>query len=304
MGHRKSRDDTLKYSDDLLPVARHGSVRISREESERSKVKFRSKRQLIVRYHRNSPEMTAKQIASMLKTTEGYVYNVWNKSEVERPRRDRIFGVGGHGRVWYENAVLVRQFKRLRAVVVNSRTGMKQIGFKDRGDPCSCQVHSNGKVIIFPHGLAWRPWLISEFQKAGWDSDLASLVVETTYLVVKELHGAARVPKDFLPHDFYAKTDWGVVVVRDTSPYPNTFEMKLIVPDMQKYLGLPEIQQKLKAVEQGSVTMNQALRAILTVLARQNREIYDLKGALADRLEKAIEKFDKKRPKEGEVSDG
>ena len=51
------------------------------------------------------------------------------------------FGMSGGFLGWLD--VLV-------APVVNVRTGMKQVGFEGRGDPCSCQIHGNGHFIIWP----------------------------------------------------------------------------------------------------------------------------------------------------------
>jgi len=59
-------------------------------------------------------------------------------------------------------------------------------------------------------------------------------------------------------------------VIRDDSPTKNMLEVKLSVPDLSKYLGLPEIKSQLNLLTRGSMTTNQLLRALVTLLLRKD----------------------------------
>ena len=235
-----------------------------------------SKRQLIIRYKLNNPEMKACEIAQKVKTTTGYVYNVLsdhqNRVRSERWGSDRSDGsVSVHGPSFFEDVVLSEWCDELRAPVINVRTGMKQIGFKDGGDPCSCQIHRNGRVIIFPHALGWEEWLVQKFVEFGWDRYRAELVVENCRFTVKVIEAGVKVPEGYLPRSLCLKTAWGFMLVKDDSPAKNTLEVKLSVPNLEHYLGLPEIKKKLELLTQGSLTTNQLLRALATLLLRQTK---------------------------------
>ena len=82
-----------------------------------------------------------------------------------------------------------------------------------------------------------------------------------------------RVPEGFLPKDLLLKTDWGLVVVKDDSPTKNTLELKLSVPDMKKFLGLPEINHQLQMLTQGTMAYNQLIRALLPLIVRLNTQL-------------------------------
>ena len=74
------------------------------------------------------------------------------------------------------------------------------------------------------------------------------------------------MPEGFLPKDLFLKTEWGVVVVRDDSPTKNTLELKLSVPDLKRFLGLPEIQNELRMLTQGTMAYNQLVRALIPMI--------------------------------------
>lgn len=60
--------------------------------------KVATKKDAILKYHINSPQMTAYDIAEKLKTTPNYVWKVLSEarkpSKVERGRSGRLFGHG------------------------------------------------------------------------------------------------------------------------------------------------------------------------------------------------------------------
>jgi len=211
--------------------------------------------------------MTASEMAEKAETTPSYVYKVLSEarkpSKVERARYGRIFG---HGKVFYEDWVDRRWLVGLDAVVVNPRTGMRQIGFRGRGDPCSCQIHPNGHFVIFPHTSGWRPWLVDALVERGWDDGRARLLVDCCSLTAKATEGGVK-PADpsFLPKELFLETEWGAVLCRDDSPGKGVLELKLFIPKMQTYLGIPEIKKSLEVIEQGSLTVAQRQKALEAV---------------------------------------
>lgn len=232
----------------------------------KSKVHF--KKSLILKYHRNNPKMTASDIAKKVKTSPNYVWKVIsearNPSKDIRGRRGRIFA---HGKVFYEWWVAESRLVELAAPVVNPRTGLRQVGFRRNGDPCSCQIHPNGHLIIWPRSCSWRDWLVEEFCCRGWTKENCRVIVDNANLNVCVVEGGIK-PRDpgFLPKDFYLETEWGVVLARDNSPERGVLELKMSIPKMQKYLGIREITKKLEVIEQGSITMAQRQRAIEALL--------------------------------------
>jgi hypothetical protein len=221
--------------------------------------------------------MRASEIAQKVKTSVGYVYNVISddrKSARVSPERGgsgRSFGGVSRGLSYFEDVVLSEWVRELRAPVVNRRTGMKQIGFKNNGDPCSCQFHRNGRVIIFPHALGWQEWLVDELVGCGWSRGKAELLVRNCQFTVKVIEAGVKVPEGCLPKTLMLKTNWGFMLVKDDSPTKNTLEIKLSVPDLQRYLGLPEIRRDLQLLIQGGLTHNQLLRAVVALLLKQRR---------------------------------
>jgi hypothetical protein len=145
---------------------------------------------------------------------------------------------------------------------------MKQLGFLADGDPVSAQFHRNGRVIVFPHGLEWREWLTQELVRCGWDSERAELLMRSLHFVVKTAEGGIRTHDGYLPKDLMLKTSWGFMLVKDDSPSKNTLEIRLSVPDLERYLGLPEIRKELAVLMQGTMTMQQALRALVFLVNR------------------------------------
>jgi hypothetical protein len=144
---------------------------------------------------------------------------------------------------------------------------MKQIGLIENNDPCSCQIHPNGHLIIWPRSIGWREWLSEKLQVFGWNRELSKLVVNQIILNVNVVEVGVK-PGDpaFLPNDLFLKTDWGAVLVRDNTPEKGVLELKLSVPDLNAYLGLPEIRKKLEVIEQGSVTHAQSQKTIEALL--------------------------------------
>jgi hypothetical protein len=240
------------------------------EISSSVKSEIQNKCQLIIRYKVNNPEMKASEIAQKVRTTPGYVYNVL--SNYKKHVRSEPWGWGrsdglvGRGVSFYEDVVPSRWYEDLAVAVVNARTGMKQVGFKGEGDPCSCQLHRNGRVIIFPHALGWQAWLVENLTKHGWDHSQAETVVHGCQLTVKVVEAGVKVPEGSLPKSLLLKTAWGFMLVKDDSPTKNTLEIKLSVPDLERYLGLPEVKKKLDLLVQGGLTNNQLLRAAVALL--------------------------------------
>jgi hypothetical protein len=155
----------------------------------------------------------------------------------------------------------------LKAPVINSRTGMKQIGSLKQSDPCSCQIHPNGHLIFWPHSSGWREWLSNQLTNYGWKNDLAQLITNQATLNVNVVEGGVK-PGDptFLPKDLLLQMEWGAVLVRDDTPEKGVLELKLSVPDMQRFLGLPDIKKRLEVIEQGSMTHAQSQKTIEALL--------------------------------------
>lgn len=222
---------------------------------------------------RNNPKITASEIAKIVPTSVSYVENVLSTAkqsgEVKRRREERLYAVL-HGSMFYRDEVMSEWYEELEAPIVNGKTGMKQVGFKERGDPCSCQIHKNGGVVVFPHASDWREWLCDTLTKLGWDFGKSSLLVDNLVLQVVLAEGGVRIPDGYFPESFHLETHWGVLVVRDNSPTKNMLELKLSVPDLDRYLGLPEIKMQMDLLHKGSMTNNQLLRrntALLLQLA-------------------------------------
>lgn len=248
------------------------------ERSHTLKREIRSKRYYIIQYKLNNPTAKAREIAEKCRSSTGYVNNVLSRHgksvSLKREGYTRSNGrVSGHGLSFYEDRVLSSWYEDLRAPVLNARTGMKQIGFKSNGDPCTCQIHRGGRIIVFPHSLEWRNWLAEELVRKGWEKDRAELLVQNLHYTLKVAEGGVRVTEGFLPKDLLLKTDWGMVVVKDDSPTKNTLELKLSIPDMKKFLGLPEISHQLQILTQGTLTYNQSLRALIPLLVRLNNQL-------------------------------
>jgi len=248
------------------PTSFRGNARSKALPTTRGKVP--TKRELIIKYSVNNPRMTAFDIANKAHTTPNYVYKVL--SEVRRigkkirGRRGRIFA---HGKIFYEYWVSRSSLATLNVPVVNLRTGMMQVGFAFKGDPCSCQIHQNGHLVIWPHRSGWREWLVKELSSKGWSRENSKVVVEHAGLNVKVAEGGVK-PGDpaFLPKDFLLETEWGVVICKDDSPEKSVLELKLQIPQMQRYLGIPDLMKRLEVIEQGSVTVAQRQRAVEALL--------------------------------------
>jgi hypothetical protein len=239
--------------------------------------KEKTKKAYILKYHVNNPQASASEIAQKVKTTISYVWKVLSEarkpSKEIRGRNGRIFA---HGKVFYGWWITQNTLSMLNAPVVNPRTGMKQIGSRRWQDPCSCQIHANGHLIIWPRSLAWREWLAEELTLCGLTMEESRLIVEKSELNVAVVEGGLK-PGDpgFLPKDFCLQTEWGLVVVRDDTPEKGVLEVKLSIPDMQRYLGLPEIRKRLEIIEQGSMTQAQLQRTIQALLISLTRELQE-----------------------------
>jgi hypothetical protein len=232
----------------------------------------KTKKCFIQEYSKNRPS-SAKEIAKKTNTTPNYVYKV--RSQARKPskelrgRNGRIFA---HGKVWYEWKVMPDTAVMLTAPILNKRTGMKQIGYKTI-NPCSCQIHPNGRIIIWPHSTGWKDWLLQEFIHFGWKENIARFVIESATLNLSTAEaGVKPLDNSFLPKELNIETEWGLVVVRDNTPEKGVLEFKLSIPDMKKYLSLPEINKRLQVLEQGSLSLNQSLRTLTALLISAERE--------------------------------
>ena len=158
----------------------------------------------------------------------------------------------------------------LSAPIINPRTGMKQIGYK-RVNPCSCQIHPNGRIIIWPHSTCWKEWLTNEFIRLGWTTNVARFVVGQAMIQFSSIEGGAKpIDASFLPEELFIETEWGVTVVKDNTPEKGVLEVKFDIPKMQHFLGLPEIRKRLSVIEQGSITLNQTYKTVVALLLSQN----------------------------------
>jgi hypothetical protein len=233
--------------------------------------KVRAKKDFITNYHANNPQVHAKEIAAKIGTSVGYVWKVISQSRKPskelRGREGRIFA---HGKTYYGLAVMPDTAALLLAPIVNQRTGMKQIGYK-KVNPCSCQIHPNGRIIIWPHSTGWKEWLTSEFIRLGWTANIARFVVEQAVIQFSTIEaGAKPIDPTFLPEELFFEAEWGVTIVKDNTPEKGVLEVKFDIPKMQHFLGLPEIRKRLEVIEQGSVTLNQSYKTVVALLLSQN----------------------------------
>ena len=214
--------------------------------------KKRTKKQYIKQYILNNHYYEPSDIAQKANTSLSYVYNVISESKKsvrsERYYSKHLGGLSSHGLSFFEDSVLSSWYDALNVPIVNPKTGMKQVGFKKKGEPCTCQVHRNGRVIVYPHGLGWKDWLVSELKSSGWEDDQAFLLIDSLHSSLKVAEVGVKTPEGYLPKNICLRTAWGVVVVKDDSPSKNTLEIKLNVPDLARFLGLPEIHKKLDLI--------------------------------------------------------
>jgi hypothetical protein len=181
------------------------------------------------------------------------------RSQARKPSKDirgrngRIFA---HGKSYFGWTVMPDTVALLLAPVLNHRTGMKQIGYKGV-NPCSCQIHPNGRIIIWPHSTGWKEWLTSEFIRLGWSSNVARFVVDQAMIQFSSIEaGTKPIDPTFLPEELFIEAEWGVAIVKDNTPEKGVLEVKFDIPKMQHFLGLPEIRKRLTVIEQGSITLN------------------------------------------------
>jgi hypothetical protein len=91
--------------------------------------------------------------------------------------------------------------------------------------------------------------------------------VEQARLNITVVEGGVKPGEpNFLPKDIYLETAWGVTLVRDDTPEKGVLEVKLSIPDLNRYLGLPDIKKRLEVIEQGSLTHAQSQKAIEALL--------------------------------------
>jgi hypothetical protein len=222
-----------------------------------------TKKEFIIEFNINNPQASASEIAEKAKTTKNYVYKVLSESRKPskdiRGRRGHIFA---HGKIFYDWWIAKSQLASIDAPLINPITGLRQLGYKKKGDPVSCQIHPNGHLIIWPRSSSWRIWLTEELSRCGLSKENAQLIVDNAQLNVSIIEAGIK-PKDpgFLPKDLYLETEWGAVLVKDDTPEKGVLELKLSIPKMQTYLGIPEIIKKLEVIEQGSITTAQRARA-------------------------------------------
>jgi hypothetical protein len=196
---------------------------------------------------------------------------------VTKTERQRSKAFGVHGGWYFWEAVLPGHVARLGlpAVVVNERTGLRQIGFREAGDPCSIQLEKNGSIRIYPHVSdenVWRGWAVVRLVEAGMDYELACKVAETTKRAISRVEvPVARLSPGLankLPKE--VKTDVGVAVAIDNTPEPNTLELKVDVAGLSSAvadrLGIHEIRgalARLDVLEKGMARIDQAVHRLV-----------------------------------------
>ena len=250
-----------------------------------SQGKKRTKKQFILDYAKNRP-ISALEVANKIDTSPSYVWKVLSQErslgKKLRGRKGRIFA---HGKFYYGWTVMPDTAALLQAPVINPRTGMKQIGYK-RVNPCSCQIHPNGRIIIWPHSTGWKEWLTSEFIRLGWKVNVARFVVDQAMIQFSSIEaGAKPIDPTFLPEELFIEAEWGVAIVKDNTPEKGVLEVKFDIPKMQHFLGLPEIRKRLQVIEQGSVTLNQTYRTVVALLLSQNNHWEDIIKFLSSKRE-------------------
>ena len=244
-----------------------------------------TKKQYIIDYAKNRP-ISALDVANRIDTTPSYVWKVLsqerNLGKKLRGRKGRIFA---HGKSYYGWAVMPDTTALLHAPVINPRTGMKQIGFK-RINPCSCQIHPNGRIIIWPHSTGWKEWLTSEFIRLGWSSNVARFVIDQAMIQFSSIEaGTKPIDPTFLPEELFIEAEWGVAIVKDNTPEKGVLEVKFDIPKMQHFLGLPEIRKRLQVIEQGSITLNQTYKTVVALLLSQNNHWENIIKFLSNKRE-------------------
>ena len=237
-----------------------------------SQGKKMTKKSYILEYSKNR-HVSALEIANKIGSTPSYVFKVRSQVRREskqlRGRNGRIFA---HGKAYYQWSVMHDTVDLLKAPVVNKKTGMKQIGLIENDDPCSCQIHANGRLIVWVHNPGWKDWLLDEFIAFGWKKEVARYVIDNLMVNVSVVEGGVKpLDASFLPEELRVETEWGVVIVRDNTPEKGVLEIKFNIPDMKRYLGLQKIQKQLEVIEHGSVTLNQSYKMVVALLASMDR---------------------------------
>ena len=208
-----------------------------------------SKKQGIILYRRNNPKAKAEEIAEHFCTTRSYVWNVLSEERNRKALTSDIWrGTECHGLINYWVETHPAWVEDLGASVVNSKTGMKQIGLKADGDPCSAQIHRNGKIVVYPHRVGWKEWLKAQLMSAGWSEDQAYLTIMN--LRVHPVRVEVPVPKVGRMIKPLREIDSGigVKITRDETPAKETLEVIIDIRDMQKHLRVPEIRKELGTI--------------------------------------------------------
>jgi len=141
---------------------------------------------------------------------------------------------------------------RLSASVILARTGLKQVGFKQFGDPCSAQFERNGTVRVYPgKGVperVWREWLQRELVRRGWGMDEAKAFDLQLRHSIRQIEiVGAQVPDSVakvVPH-MLSVPDAGLTFRVCDTPKPNSFEASIDLRKLSGFLGIDKIHEVL-----------------------------------------------------------
>jgi len=192
----------------------------------------------------------------------------------------------------------------LAASVTNVRTGLKQIGFKELGSPCSAQFELNGSVRVYPYvqEQVWRPWLERELVRRGWGMDEAKAFNGQLRHSIRQVEVVGpQLPVDVareLP-PVTAVPEAGVVFKVCGTPKPRTFEVGIDIRQFSTFLGLDSYREAgahiLEATKllQENMQSHVALVKDLRSESLSHRAFMENAARLLSALETAIESLSK-----------
>jgi len=156
--------------------------------------------------------------------------------------------------------------RRLGASVTNQRTGLKQVGFKELGSPCSAQLERNGSVRVYPYvqEQVWRPWLERELVRRGWGMDEARAFNAQLRHSIRQVEVVGpQLPVDMareLP-PVTAVPEAGVVFKVCGTPKPRTFEVGLDIRQFSQFLGLDSYREAGAHILEATKLLNENMKS-------------------------------------------
>lgn len=217
----------------------------------------KTKKEFILKLIRSkNPDQSLRELAETHNLSYGYMRNIRSRymtSKRGRLGRSSLYDV--HGLCFFYESIPVSWVEGLDVLVVNGRSGMRQIGFKGKGDPCSVQFEKNGAVRIYVHRRIWRPWLLERLLGAGWNSDQAESLAFSKNLKPKRVEVPVRIPgidslAERLGFDDLV-TDAGISIHLRDGSHPDAAEVVVDFNGLAGHLGIADLKRDMAAVKAG-----------------------------------------------------